>query len=100
MEVTESTCFLCHFKGTKFGRVENPIGGCGNCHAAPEGDIELEGATFNHKDFVVITSYSIHYTKLYEALDADENVDAIGINCGTGPAGVFDALQSVSYNFV
>lgn len=52
MEVTESTCFLCHFKGTKFGRVENPIGGCGNCHAAPEGDIELEGATFNHKDFV------------------------------------------------
>ncbi|HEU5359997.1 MAG TPA: bifunctional homocysteine S-methyltransferase/methylenetetrahydrofolate reductase, partial [Candidatus Deferrimicrobiaceae bacterium] len=29
------------------------------------------------------------------ALDADENVDAVGINCGTGPAGVFDALQSV-----
>lgn len=52
MEVTESTCFLCHFKGTKIGRVENPIGGCGNCHSSPEGDIELEGATFNHADFV------------------------------------------------
>ncbi len=52
MEVTESTCFLCHFKGTKLGRVENPIGGCGNCHTAPEGDIQLEGATFNHQEFV------------------------------------------------
>ncbi|OGP34220.1 MAG: hypothetical protein A2X88_06620 [Deltaproteobacteria bacterium GWC2_65_14] len=52
MEVTESTCFLCHFKGTKLGRMENPIGGCGNCHSAPEGDIQLEGATFNHKEFV------------------------------------------------
>ncbi len=30
-----------------------------------------------------------------QALDADDNVDAVGINCGTGPAGVFDALQSV-----
>src|SRR4030067_1110014 len=28
-------------------------------------------------------------------LSADGNVDAVGINCGTGPAGVFDALQSV-----
>lgn len=52
MEVTVSTCFLCHFKGTKLGRVEDPIGGCGNCHTAPEGDIKLEGATFNHKEFV------------------------------------------------
>src|SRR5512143_273468 len=28
-------------------------------------------------------------------LCADENVDAVGINCGTGPAGIFDALQTV-----
>src|SRR5512143_443556 len=28
-------------------------------------------------------------------LCADENVDAVGINCGTGPAGIFDALQAV-----
>jgi len=52
MEVTTSTCFLCHFKGTRYGRVENPIGGCGNCHAAPEGDFRLGDTTFNHKDFV------------------------------------------------
>lgn len=30
-----------------------------------------------------------------QALDRDDNVDVIGINCGTGPAGVFDALQAV-----
>ncbi len=30
-----------------------------------------------------------------QALSADPNVDAVGINCGTGPAGVFDALQVV-----
>jgi homocysteine S-methyltransferase len=26
------------------------------------------------------------------ALDADPNVDAIGLNCGTGPAGIYEAL--------
>ncbi|MBF8258167.1 MAG: methylenetetrahydrofolate reductase [Actinobacteria bacterium] len=30
-----------------------------------------------------------------QALSADDNVDAVGINCGIGPAGVFDALQNV-----
>jgi len=29
------------------------------------------------------------------ALSEEESVDAVGINCGTGPAGVFDALPSV-----
>ncbi|MGZ8449119.1 MAG: bifunctional homocysteine S-methyltransferase/methylenetetrahydrofolate reductase [Candidatus Deferrimicrobiaceae bacterium] len=29
------------------------------------------------------------------ALESDGNVDIVGINCGTGPAGVFDALHSV-----
>ncbi|NJD62177.1 MAG: hypothetical protein FIA93_05590 [Deltaproteobacteria bacterium] len=52
MEVTTSTCFLCHFKGAKFGRAENPIGGCGNCHGAPEGDIKIGDAKFNHKEIV------------------------------------------------
>ena len=28
------------------------------------------------------------------ALDADGNVDIVGINCGTGPSGTFDALQA------
>src|SRR4030042_1733145 len=30
-----------------------------------------------------------------QALESDGNVDIVGINCGTGPAGVFDALHSV-----
>jgi homocysteine S-methyltransferase len=29
------------------------------------------------------------------ALNADPNVDLVGINCGTGPSGTFDALQAV-----
>jgi len=30
-----------------------------------------------------------------DQLDADENVDAIGLNCGTGPAGLYEPLRSV-----
>ncbi|MGA6993211.1 MAG: bifunctional homocysteine S-methyltransferase/methylenetetrahydrofolate reductase [Candidatus Deferrimicrobiaceae bacterium] len=41
------------------------------------------------------TAVGVKAGAIAQALDADENVDAIGINCGTGPAGVFDALQSV-----
>ena len=53
MEVTESTCFLCHFRGAVMGREMNPIGGCGDkCHKAPEKDIKFGTMTFNHKDFV------------------------------------------------
>jgi len=53
MEVTESTCFLCHFRGAVVGREMNPIGGCGEkCHKAPEKDIKFGTMTFNHKDFV------------------------------------------------
>jgi len=29
------------------------------------------------------------------ALSADDNVDIVGINCGTGPSGTFDALHAV-----
>ncbi|MBI5418454.1 MAG: bifunctional homocysteine S-methyltransferase/methylenetetrahydrofolate reductase [Deltaproteobacteria bacterium] len=32
---------------------------------------------------------------MIQALSSDESVDIVGINCGTGPAGVFDALQVV-----
>ena len=30
-----------------------------------------------------------------QALSADGNVDLVGINCGVGPAGVFEALQAI-----
>jgi hypothetical protein len=53
IEVTETTCFLCHFKGQRSARELHPIGGCPLCHQPPKGDIQLAGGTvFNHKDFV------------------------------------------------
>ena len=53
IEVTEVTCFLCHFKGQKTARELNPVGGCPMCHQPPKEDIQLAGGTrFNHKDFV------------------------------------------------
>jgi nitrate/TMAO reductase-like tetraheme cytochrome c subunit len=50
IEVTESTCFLCHFKGTKTGRELQPIAGCTGCHQPPKGDIRLGSVRFNHED--------------------------------------------------
>ena len=52
IEVTENTCFLCHFKGMVAGREENPLGGCPSCHEPPNYDIKFANITFNHKDFV------------------------------------------------
>lgn len=52
VEVTWTTCFICHFKGAKHGRVEEPIGGCPNCHRPPEKDFKIGNITFNHKNFV------------------------------------------------
>ncbi len=41
------------------------------------------------------TAVGMKASAIARALSADGNVDAVGINCGTGPAGVFDALHSV-----
>jgi nitrate/TMAO reductase-like tetraheme cytochrome c subunit len=48
IEVTDSTCFLCHFKGMKTARTLTPIAGCTGCHLPPKGDIVVGRATFNH----------------------------------------------------
>jgi nitrate/TMAO reductase-like tetraheme cytochrome c subunit len=48
IEVTTSTCFLCHFKGLKTARSFSPIGGCTGCHLPPKGDIKVGATTFNH----------------------------------------------------
>jgi nitrate/TMAO reductase-like tetraheme cytochrome c subunit len=50
IEVTESTCILCHFKGMKTGRELTPIAGCTGCHQAPPGDIVVGSIRFNHQD--------------------------------------------------
>lgn len=51
-EVATSTCFLCHFKGTKTGRELTPITGCTGCHEPPKGDVRVGSITFNHADVV------------------------------------------------
>ena len=50
IEVTEDTCFLCHFKGLKTAREIHPIAGCTGCHQAPKGDIRVGSLTFNHDE--------------------------------------------------
>lgn len=52
VEVTESTCFLCHFRGKKVGREEHPLGGCPSCHEPPKESIKVANITFSHQDFV------------------------------------------------
>lgn len=50
IEVTESTCFLCHFKGMKGARELTPIAGCTGCHQPPKADIFIGSVRFNHED--------------------------------------------------
>ena len=46
MNVTQSTCFLCHFKNTP---EDSPISGCPSCHSAPEQLVIHENIEINHK---------------------------------------------------
>jgi nitrate/TMAO reductase-like tetraheme cytochrome c subunit len=48
IEVTETSCYLCHFKGLKTAREITPVASCTGCHTAPPGDIEVGTGTFNH----------------------------------------------------
>jgi nitrate/TMAO reductase-like tetraheme cytochrome c subunit len=50
IQVTESTCFLCHFKGVKTGRELQPVAGCTGCHESPQRDIKVGSVRFNHED--------------------------------------------------
>lgn len=52
MVVTETTCFLCHFKGRRTAREIQPLAGCGTCHTAPDRPIRVGDVVYNHKDFV------------------------------------------------
>lgn len=52
IEVTESSCFLCHFKGLKTARELKPLGGCPGCHRPPKGDIVVGSIRFNHQDIM------------------------------------------------
>lgn len=52
IEVTESSCFLCHFKGMKAGRQLTPLGGCTGCHQPPKGEILVGSVRFSHEEMV------------------------------------------------
>ncbi|MBI4212211.1 MAG: NapC/NirT family cytochrome c [Deltaproteobacteria bacterium] len=52
VEVTYSTCFLCHFRGMGEKKDLRPIGGCLGCHDIPEKTFKIGNMTYNHKDFV------------------------------------------------
>jgi nitrate/TMAO reductase-like tetraheme cytochrome c subunit len=52
IEVTENTCYLCHFKGMKTPREITPIGTCTGCHQAPKGEIKVGTTTFNHEEML------------------------------------------------
>ena len=52
IEVTTTSCYLCHFKGMKTPREFHPLGGCTVCHTSPKGDIKVGTITFNHESMV------------------------------------------------
>lgn len=52
IEVTETTCFLCHFKGMKVGRELHPLAGCTGCHDPPKGEVVVGSVRFNHQEMV------------------------------------------------
>jgi nitrate/TMAO reductase-like tetraheme cytochrome c subunit len=49
MTVTESTCFLCHFKDTPTGE---PLTGCPSCHDPPDDIVLINGMEFDHRKYL------------------------------------------------
>jgi len=53
INVTESVCFTCHFKGRIHERMAEPIAGCTSCHEPPRQPIRLsQNLTFDHKPYL------------------------------------------------
>lgn len=53
MQVTFTTCYLCHFRDHKPSRTELPLAGCTKCHAPPAEPVKVaEDLTFTHNDYV------------------------------------------------
>jgi nitrate/TMAO reductase-like tetraheme cytochrome c subunit len=49
LAVTESTCFLCHFKDRPPG---SPLGGCTGCHPSPPRVVSAAGDVVDHAQYV------------------------------------------------
>ncbi len=50
IQVSQTTCFLCHFKGAITGRELQPVAGCTGCHQTPPREIVLGNVRFSHED--------------------------------------------------
>jgi len=59
LRVTESTCYLCHFKETSQGE---PIGGCTGCHTSPPRVETTAGFVVDHPQYVedMVSCVSCH----------------------------------------
>ncbi len=51
MEVSEETCFLCHFKDVKRGQSYT---GCPSCHGTPKDVIQHGGFVFSHESYLKV----------------------------------------------
>jgi nitrate/TMAO reductase-like tetraheme cytochrome c subunit len=51
-QANTSSCFVCHFKGTRGPRELTPVAGCTSCHVTPKGDISIGSVRFNHGEVV------------------------------------------------
>ncbi|MFH2121375.1 MAG: cytochrome c3 family protein [Pseudomonadota bacterium] len=51
VEVTDTTCFLCHFRHKPEQKGVLPLGNCTTCHEFPQKEILFQGFRFNHMDF-------------------------------------------------
>ncbi len=49
VDVTEETCFLCHFKGMP---EDKAFTGCPSCHGVPEGEVEHGGYSVNLSEYI------------------------------------------------
>lgn len=52
MEVTWTSCFLCHLKGHRDARSIKPMGGCTGCHFLPDKTVKVGNIQYNHKEFL------------------------------------------------
>ena len=59
LAVTESTCYLCHFKETPEGE---PIAGCTGCHSSPPRVETSEGFVIDHPQYIedMVSCVSCH----------------------------------------
>jgi nitrate/TMAO reductase-like tetraheme cytochrome c subunit len=72
LAVTESTCYLCHFKETPEGE---PIAGCTGCHSSPPRVESADGLVIDHPQYIedMVSCVSCHDDVVQGSGLADES---------------------------